>query len=208
MGYRFLQIRHAVLRSLGARVGQKIVQYLLNTPNLLPKVVQDFSVGMVLGKILADNLDRAGNARQRVANFMRHAGGQLPHGRQVLRLHHFRIVDTLAVIAELSPVLGQRANFILEGGSAVGRGGNLNQSGVAGGNLAEGSPQIAQYRPRLALLINQHSRGGREGSQQCHRQTQLNGQTMLIGFQAYHPDNSGQGGHQHNQILAKGGRKP
>jgi len=42
--------------------------------------------------------------------------------RQVLRLHHFRIVDTLAVIAELSPVLGQRANFILEGGSAVGGG--------------------------------------------------------------------------------------
>jgi len=41
---------------------------LFNAPNLLPQVVKNFAVRMLLGKILADNLNGAGNACKRIAN--------------------------------------------------------------------------------------------------------------------------------------------
>ena len=95
---------------MGARVIQQVAQNPLDMPNLLLHLFPYFPNWARLGQVVADDLQHAGNASQRVADLMRQSRGQFAKRSQVLRTGHLGLVDSL----KLLPAFPKLANHFVK----------------------------------------------------------------------------------------------
>src|SRR5579863_3372359 len=87
-----------------ARVGEQIVQDVLDVKDFVLDVGENGAAGAFSGEFLAHDVDNAGDAGERIANFMGESGGEFAEGGQVLGAAHFAAVEVFdfeAVALEL-----------------------------------------------------------------------------------------------------------
>jgi len=78
---------------------QQVGDDVIDLRNFLPNVFHDRTRRAGRRQVSADNLDDAGDPRQRVANFMRQPGRQFSQRGQMLRTRHLRLMQALDLIA-------------------------------------------------------------------------------------------------------------
>ena len=105
---------------LGRAVSSSSVRMrLICTASSLASLITE-RAGLSVGQIAADDFDHAGDARQRIADFVGQPGGQLAQGGEVLGARHLRLVQPLDFFAaglqllhHLVEVAAQVANFVI-----------------------------------------------------------------------------------------------
>ncbi len=89
---------------------QQIGDDVVDARDFLANVLDHSARGAGRGKVAADDLDDAGNSRQRVANFMCEPGGQFSQSGQVLGARHLGAVQAL----DFSAALAQLSHHLIE----------------------------------------------------------------------------------------------
>src|SRR5579859_177965 len=81
------------------RIGEQIVQDVLDVEDFILDVSEHGSAGAIGGKFLAHHINDAGDAREGIANFVGEAGGQFAKGGKVFGATHFATVEFLDFVA-------------------------------------------------------------------------------------------------------------